>query len=249
MARGATIAGVVAGLVPVVVVAAVVLADERPPPVGQPPTSTLGREAAYRTGASLHVAGDDGCGGMAPELMVTSDRLVLIVRHAPIEWEVARDGGEWDALAAVLADLRRDPAVEGLNSIMVYPKAGVPYRDIIRVYEAADHAGFTGPWLVPPWGSSIEPPVLPRVTLSVGVARVEAGLGSPDAGRFATDTAGTAALVAWLAARSPVPAQPGYARWVEVAADATVRASEQDRVEAALWAGGLSPTRGAYQPR
>ena len=34
--------------------------------------------------------------------MVTPDRIVLIVRHAPIDWEVARDGGEWAALAAVL---------------------------------------------------------------------------------------------------------------------------------------------------
>ncbi len=243
MARGATIAGVVAGLVPAVVVAAVVLADDRTPPARQPPTSTLGREGAYLTGVNLHLAGDDGCGGGAPELMVTPDRLVLIVRHAPIEWEVARDGGEWVALAAVLADLRRDPAVEGLSSMMVYPKVGVPYRDVIRAYEAADHAGFHGPWLVPPWGSSVEPPVLPRVTLSRGAARVEAGLGSAEARRFATDADGAAALVAWLAARSPVPAWPGYLRMVEVAGDATARTSDWRRVDAALSVGDMLPTR------
>ncbi len=246
MARGATIAGVVAGLVP----AAVVLAADRTPPARQPPTSTLGREGAYLTGVNLHLAGDDGCGGGAPEFMVTPDRLVLIVRHAPIEWEVARDGGEWVALAAVLADLRRDPAVEGLSSIMVYPKAGVPYRDIIRAYEAADHAGFHGPWLVPPWGSSVEPPVLPRVTLSRGAARVEAGLGSAESRRFATDAAGSAALVVWLAERSPVPAQPGYLQIVELAGDATARTSDWHRVDAALSAGDMLPTRpGVVRPR
>ncbi|MBL8627026.1 MAG: hypothetical protein JNK64_37400 [Myxococcales bacterium] len=241
MARGATIAGVVAGLVPAVVVAAVVLADDRPPAAREPPTSTLGREAAYLGGVYLHTVGDDGCGMAVPELMVTRDRLVLIVRHAPIAWEVARDGGEWVALAAVLAGLRRDPVVEGLRTILVYPKAGVPYRDVIRAYEAADHAGFAGPWLAPAWGSSVEPLAPPRVALGAGVARVEAGLGSPEVRRFATDAAGTAALVAWLAERSPVPAQPGYTRWVEVAADATVRASEQDRVDDALRAAGLQP--------
>lgn len=247
MARGATIAGVVAGLVPAVVVAAVVLADDRPRPVRQPPTSSLGREAAYLSGVYLHTAADDGCGMPVPELMVTPDRLVLIVRHTPIDWEVARDGGEWAALAAVLSDLRRDPVVEGLRTILVYPTAGVPYRDVIRAYEAADHASFNGPWLAPAWASSVEPLAPPRVTLGDGVARVEAGLGSSEVQRFATDAAGTAALVAWLAARSPVPAEPGYIRWVEVVAAPAARAFDQDRVEDALQDAAFVPANPAWR--
>mgnify|MGYP001484400837 CR=1 FL=1 len=65
MARGATIAGVVAGLVPAVVVAAV-LADDRPRPVRQPPSSTLGREAAYLSGVYLHPPPTTAAAGRFP---------------------------------------------------------------------------------------------------------------------------------------------------------------------------------------
>lgn len=248
MARGATIAGVVAGLVPAVVVAAVVLADERPSGAGQPSTTSLGREGAYRTGIWRGLAYDQGCGAPPrPEIMVTPAWLLVRIQWAPGDpWIVARDGHEWDSLAVVMRRLRADPGLDQIGLVMVYPKAGVPYRDIIRAYEVADHAGFDEPRLIPPWGSHLAPPVVPRVALRAGVARVEAGHGSSTSAEFATDDAGAAALAAWLAARSPMPALPMCpgcpVRLVEVDGDAATRASDRDRVEMALYEADLAPT-------
>ena len=248
MARGATIAGVIAGLAPAVVVAVVVLADDRPPGAGLPPTASLRREGAYRTGLWSGLAYDRGCGAPpVPEIMVTPAWLLVRLQWAPgAPWIVARDGHEWDALAVVMRSLRADPVLDRIGLAMVYPKAGVPYRDIIRAYEVADHAGFDEPRMIPPWGSHLAPPVLPRVALRAGAARVEAGHGSSTSAEFATDDAGVAALAAWLVARSPMPADPMcpgcLVRLVEVDGDATTRASDLDRVEEALYEADLAPT-------
>ncbi len=219
------------------VVAAGILAGDRTPPARQPSTTSFGREGAYRTGIGLAL----------PEIMVTPAWLLVRLQWAPGDpWVIARDGREWDALAVVMTRLRADPLLDQLGLVMVYPKVGVPYRDIIRAYEVADHAGFDDPELIPPWGSHLAPPVLPRVALRAGVARAAAGHGSSASARFATDAAGAAALAAWLAARSPMPAVPLYPgsliRLVEVEGDATARASDLDRVERALWEARLVPT-------
>lgn len=248
MARGATIAGVVAGLVPAMVVAAVVLADDAAPRGAQPPTTSLGREGGFPTRIRSVLAYDRGCGAPpVPEIMVTPARLLVRLQWVPGDpWVIARDGREWDALAVVMTRLRADPVLEALGEVLVYPKAGVPYRDLIRAYEVADHAGFDAPSLLPPWGSHIAPPVLPRVTLRGVEARVEAGHGSSTSAEFATDDAGAAALAAWLAARSPMPAVPMCpgcpVRLVEVDGDATTRASVVERVEEALYEADLAPT-------
>ena len=128
MARGATIAGVVAGLVPAVVVAAVGLADDRPRAAGQPPTASLGREGAYRTGIWPGLAYDYGCGAPpVPEIMVTPAWLLVRLQWAPgAPWVVARDGHEWDALAVVMTRLRADPVLDPFGVVKVYPKAGCP---------------------------------------------------------------------------------------------------------------------------
>jgi len=247
MARGATIAGVVAGLVPAVLVAAVVLADDAAPRGAQPPTTSLGREGGFPTRIRSVLAYDRGCGAPpVPEIMVTPGRLLVRLHWVPGDpWVIARDGHEWDALAVVMTRLRADPGLDAFGEVLVYPKAGVPYRDLIRAYEVADHAGFDAPRLLPPWASHLAPPVLPRVTLRAGVARVEAGHGASTSAEFATDDAGTAALAAWLAARSPMPAAPMCpgcpVRLVEVDGDATTRVSDVDRVEKALYEADLAP--------
>lgn len=248
MVRGATIAGVVAGLVPAVLVAAVVLADDVTPRGAQAPTTSIGREGGYPTRTWSVLAYDRGCGAPpVPEIMVTPARLLVRLQWEPGDpWVIARDGHEWDALAVVMTRLRADPVLEALGEVLVYPKAGVPYRDLIRAYEVADHAGFDAPRLLPPWASHLAPPVLPRVTLRGGVARVEACHGSSASARFTTDADGAEALAAWLAARSPLPAAPMCpgcpVRLVEVDGDATTRESALDRVEEALYEADLAPT-------
>ena len=145
--------------------------------------------------------------------MLTPDRLVVRVRYDHVALAVARDGGEWQALAGALTELRAHPMLAGLGSTVVYPKAGVPYRDVIRAYEIA-------------------------------------GLGSSASRRFATDDPGAAALAAWLAARSPVPADPDHLRLVVVDVDAGVSEAARARVREALVAAGMLPTLpGGWQPR
>ena len=99
--------------------------------------------------------------------MVTPGRLLVRLHWVPGDpWVIARDGHEWDALAVVMTRLRADPGLDAFGEVLVYPKAGVPYRDLIRAYEVADHAGFDAPRLLPPWASHLAPPGRARPTSS-----------------------------------------------------------------------------------
>lgn len=61
---------------------------------------------------------------------------------------VPRRGEEWIALERWLVDARNEPVFEGVHGFQLYAQ-GVAYRDVIRAFEVADHAGFDEPSLIP----------------------------------------------------------------------------------------------------
>lgn len=54
----------------------------------------------------------------------------------------ARDGHEWEQLGRLLATERTREEWLGLTFFELVPADGLPYRDLIRAMEVADHAGF-----------------------------------------------------------------------------------------------------------
>lgn len=62
---------------------------------------------------------------------------------------VPRDRRQWTALEGWFARARDAPWLDGITTFRVVA-SGVPYRDVIRTIEIADHAGFEDARLVPP---------------------------------------------------------------------------------------------------
>lgn len=79
---------------------------------------------------------------------------------------VPRTGDEWNALRHWFALQRREPIFDGRADFKLVARPGVPYRDIIRVLELADQAGFTAPQLVSSRAAEIDRPGPLRVTVT-----------------------------------------------------------------------------------
>ncbi|MBK7077577.1 MAG: hypothetical protein IPH44_35310 [Myxococcales bacterium] len=129
---------------------------------------------------------------------------------------VPRTGGEWNALRHWLALQRAQPIYDFRTDFKVVARPGVPYRDIIRVFELADQAGLTAPRLVSSRAAELDRPGPLRVTVTP--AGVGADFFAPHAAHLPPVRGERAwrVLATWLADRRADPRLDGNDLRVEL---------------------------------
>ncbi len=143
------------------------------------------------------------------EVEIAADRLcgAIYAGDGPFEprFVVPRTSDAWNALRHWLALQRRQPIYDGHNVYKVIARPGVPYRDIIRVLELADQAGFTTPQVVASRAAEVDRPGPLRITVAAGGVGADFDGPFPAHLPFVEGDRAWRVLATWLADRRADP--------------------------------------------